>query len=534
MQVSLVAIKFNHDPDSVAADALNIRRNETETVVVPEWRRGLSVLPDDSPAAYAIKAIGKHPITIKAKFSCVNPKIRSVEVRAIDPAKGNAIGEVAPREITFNASGETDFESFDLINVDIQNRGVSSSITTFVWQCRVGPSDTWSYLTTTCHRIYTLLDVPNCAWRQQPFEARNVQLPWTEVLDYACQWASGAKELDEAAGRITQAVFDLGQSLVGYDGPPTYADLTFDCASLLSLFHDDKGMGQRFNCSDCATIVSTFANALGCDLWQSRIGTGSFTTNPIHLIGSSSFKQKDFEFHEVAWKDDCSFKNDLFDACLELDADEDPSKPPETGVLAIQTIFGTTAKGSYRFRLAPSPKYGAEDICVPTPEKRKRRAIGLTSPEQIDCTTITPLGAGNQQHSGEPELLSGNVTIKRWELYRVRFLNRSNLVFGAFSLWFLPEGDPEQLIRLDYYEFKTAEEAAREKQRLLDRYQVRDKSQDMNQRIAAIDIIVVTNTAFLGQIGFVVFEARSIGRKEIDVEEFKQIVSEILSNESHS
>ena len=82
MQVSLEAIKFNHDPDSATEDALNIRRNETETVVVPEWRKGVSILPDDSPAAYAKNAIEKHPITIKAKFSCVNLKIKSVEVCA--------------------------------------------------------------------------------------------------------------------------------------------------------------------------------------------------------------------------------------------------------------------------------------------------------------------------------------------------------------------------------------------------------------------------------------------------------------------
>ncbi len=539
MQLSLEAIKFNHDPLSAAADALNFRRNETDTVVVPEWRRGVTVLPDDSPVAYAINAIGKHPITIKAKFKCVNPKIRSVEVRAIDPARnleafsvseGNAIGEVAEREITFNTSGETDFESFDLLNVDIHNRGVSSSTTTLVWQCRLRPSDNWLHLTTTSHRIYTILVIPKCAWRQQPFDGRNIQLPWTEVLDYACQWASGAKELDEAAGRITEAVFELGKSLVGYDGPPTYADLTFDCASLLSLFRDDKGLGQRLNCSDCATIVSTFANALGCDLWQSRIGSGTFVTNAIRLIGLSSFARVDFNYHEVAWKDECSFNNDLFDACLELDADEDPTRPPQTGELAIQTVFGTSMRGNYRFRLAPPPTHDEPDFCVPTPEERRRRAIGLNSTLQIDCTTKPSSATGDVGEAGnDPQIFSGNVTIGEWELYRVRFLRRPNLLFGAFSLWFLPDGDPEHLIRLDYYEFGTPEAAAREKQRLFERYQVRDRGQNLAQTISTIDFITVTNRAFLGQSGIVVVELRSIGRKEIDIRQFTQIVSQMIN-----
>lgn len=542
MQVSLEAIKFNHDPDSVSGDALNIRRNETETVIVPEWRNGVSVLPDDSPAAYAINAVGRRSITIKAKFRCLNPKIKSVEIRAIDPVRNleasslaecNAIGEVAEREITFDTNGETAFESFDLVNVDISNRGVSSSVATLIWQCRLRPSDSWSHLRTTQHRIYTLLDVPQCAWRQQPFDGRNLQLPWTEVLDYACQWASGAKAVDEAAAKITEAVFDLGNSLVGYDGPPCYADLTFDCTSLLTLFRDDKGMGQRLNCSDCATIVSTFSNALGCNLWQSRIGTGSFVTNPIRLIGASSFGKNDFEYHEVAWKDECSFDNDLFDACLQLDADEDPTVPPHTPLLAIQTKFGMAQTGNYRFRLAPAPQGDQPDICVPTPQERRRRAIGLNSRRQTDCMGLPPLTGG--QPSAKPpvdddhQVFSGNVTIGPWELYRVRFLKRSNLLFGAFSLWFLPGGDPEHLIRLDFYEFGTPEDALRERQRLLDRYQVRNVKQ-VDHSISAIDFIIVTNTSFLGRTGVIVVEVRSVGRKEADIRQFAQIISDMIKH----
>lgn len=538
MQVSLEAIKFNHDPHSATADALNIRRNETETVFVPEWRNGVSILPDDSPAAYARDAIGENPITIKAKFKCLDPKIKSVEVRAIDPARnvealsaseGNAIGEVAEREITFDANGETEFESFELINVDIHNRGVSSGVSTLIWQCRLRHSDPWSNLTTTSHRIYTLLDVPNCAWRQQPFDGLNIQLPWTEVLDYACQWASGAQGIDEAAGRITQAVFDLGRSLVIYDGPSTYADLTFDCTSLLNLLHDDKGLGQTLNCSDCATIVSTFANAVGCDLWQSRIGTSFFITNPIRLIGEPDFDNVDFEYHEVAWKDECSFDNDLFDACLQVDADEDPSKPPQTGVLAIQTKFGSLQKGNYRFQLAPPPKHGEVDVCKPTPNTRQRRAIGLNSTPQKDCTELSS-GAepqSNEPVGNTPQIFSGNVKFEDWDLYRVRTLKKTaDLLFGACSLWYLPAGDPEHLIRLDISVHGTPAAATREKQRLLERYQVRDAKQDL--KLSAIDFIIITKRAFLGQVDEVVIEVRSVGRKAINIGPFAHAVSQMI------
>jgi hypothetical protein len=44
--------------------------------------------------------------------------------------------------------------------------------------------------------------------------------------------------------------------------------------------------GIYVNCSDCATFVSTFANVLGCNLWQSRMGFG-FDLNKLLGIGSN-------------------------------------------------------------------------------------------------------------------------------------------------------------------------------------------------------------------------------------------------------
>jgi hypothetical protein len=530
MQVSLEAIKFNHDPDSATSDALNIRRNETDAVTVPEWRKGLSILPDDSPAVYAFNEIGNRQITIQAKFKCVDPERNTVGIRAIDPTRylegraDNVLGEVAAREITFDSTGETQFESFELDCVDLGNRGVSSSVTTWIWQYRVEDSD-WCVFATTRHRIYTILELPKCAWVQQPFDGRNPQLPWTEVLDYACKWARGARDLDEAAARITQAVFDLGKSLVGYDGPSSYADENFDCSSFLSLLQDDKGLGQRFNCTDCATIVSTFANAVGCDLWQSRI-RANFTTHPIRLIGASSFKPEEFNFHEVAWKDECSFNDDLFDACLELDGDPFPGKPPHEPVLAIQTKFGTAKEGDYRFRLAPRPPRNEPDACHPSPQERRRRPIGLNTQAVAECSieiSDSPLKdqasakrpVDDDSLSTYPDIFTRNTRIGLWELYRVRYLKRANLDFGAYSLWFLPNGDPEHLIRVDLYDFATPETATREKQRLLDRYQMTGIKKDALLTINSVNFINVSKTAFLWQFGRVVAEVRSVGRKEI-------------------
>jgi hypothetical protein len=138
MSVSLEAIKFNHDPGAATADALNIRRNAGQFVTVPEWRQGVSVNPEDSPAAYSIEDTRGHVVTIQANFRRTDPSLTTVAVRAVDPAVdppgppgclgiivkilrallralfGNVLGEVKARQVTFGAGGETGFQTFEL------------------------------------------------------------------------------------------------------------------------------------------------------------------------------------------------------------------------------------------------------------------------------------------------------------------------------------------------------------------------------------------------------------------------------------
>src|SRR5262245_47497764 len=56
-------ISFNHDSSSSTGDALNIRRNFSQTVNVPEWVSGQTA-PPDSPAAF----VGDRVVTVKARF----------------------------------------------------------------------------------------------------------------------------------------------------------------------------------------------------------------------------------------------------------------------------------------------------------------------------------------------------------------------------------------------------------------------------------------------------------------------------------
>ena len=402
MSVTLTAIKFNHDPAGATTDALNLRRNATQFVTVPEWQSGVSVNPEDSPAAYSIADTQGNTITIQARFQA-GTGLSAVEIRAIDPAvdppgpggcagilhkivraliralSGNVLGEVKARNVTFSG-GDSGFVTFELQNLRLWNVGVGVRTTTWTWQYRVG-GGAWTDIATTSHRIYSVLAVPTLPWQQAPYNAANTQLPWTEVLDVACQWAVLAQDPVQAGGRVTQNVFGLGPATFVYDCPGgggthyTNYSSTFYCTAFLERLKGGPGFGEFVNCTDCATFVSTFANVLGCDLWQSQMGW-SFSLNPLLAIGSNTWQTAcgwgSFWYHEVAWTGACGAEDRVYDACLEVDGDADPTAAPHTPLLPVDMRFGNPGDGDYRSRLCPP---SGQPACQPRPTEKRRRAV---------------------------------------------------------------------------------------------------------------------------------------------------------------
>jgi hypothetical protein len=401
----LEAIKFNHDPGGAAGDALNVRRNKTTFVAVPEWRRGVSVLAEDSVAAYSAADTKGHTLTIQAQFSCPDPRRGTFEVRALDATVdppppegcssaclpfwglvaaiiralvGNVLGEVKPKQVAC-VDGQTGWETFKLTNTRVDKVGIGVHETTWRWQYRRRPSDPWTDFETSRHRIYVVLDLPKAPWVQWPYDPSNTQLPWTEVMDYACQWAVLKIDPDSAASAVTARVNGLGPSLIEYDCPggggTHYGG---NCTAFLDRLRGGTGNGRYLNCSDCATIVSTFANILGCDLWQSQMGYG-FELNPILAIGETAWYPgcpdwliPGFEYHEVAWKGACLETDRLFDACLHVDGDPDPTNPPHAPLLPTNMLFGTPGSGAYRDHLVPPSSWA---VCVPQPATKARRIV---------------------------------------------------------------------------------------------------------------------------------------------------------------
>jgi hypothetical protein len=432
MAVVVSEIQFNLGPGSAA---VNLRRNRDEVVEVPEWRLGRSFAPEDSPVAYVLDELSGAPLTIRGRFARTDPSIGSVFIRAIPAAQvqvpwwvqnllppdllwpfrpfftsyidflnynnyklfydlwqafagtdSNVLGEVKPRLIEFGPNGLSELVSLELGNVRLANRGAGVQNINWLWQFRLPSDFIWRNIGQTSHRVYSTISRPTAPWLEQPFDETNTQLPWTDVLDVSCVWASGALSSLEVAERITLSVFELGSGLIEYGCPigahEMYANTPlnfFDCTAFLARLSGLPGNGPYVNCTDCATIVSTFANIMGSDLWQSRMGKyfPAFETFPTLLIGSTQWTSPcgwglGFMFHEVAWTRQCTAADNVYDACLLVDA-----HPPIIGrlpdpLLVADMLFGSLAAGQYRDRLAiPTDRA----ICEPRPLERRRRIV---------------------------------------------------------------------------------------------------------------------------------------------------------------
>jgi hypothetical protein len=379
MNLTLEAIQFNHDKASATADALTIRKNESEPGTDPEWQRGISFEAKDSKAAYAIAQTRGHTISIKVKFKTKDLDLSNIEVQAVDantPASGgNVLGEVRKATVKFRRDGESDDIAFELQNVRLADRGVGITKIVWRWQFRKSESQDWKDFAKTAHLIYTVLDIPQGPWSQESLAGDNTQLPWTEVLEVACDWAAGARNVDEAAALIARNVYDLGLDLVTYQGSPSsYGGVTFDCTNFLKVLRGQVGIGKTFNCSDCATIVSSLANILGCQTFEVNLFP-PFLTNPIIVLSGNTPKPEDFSAHEIALKGDTPEEGTVFDGCLRVDGDDCPSDPRNfLPLLPTNMRFGSASDQLYRFRLS------SRNNVEPSLNQRHRRGVGIKVP----------------------------------------------------------------------------------------------------------------------------------------------------------
>jgi hypothetical protein len=465
MQVRLEKIQFNHDPTSAGTDAYNIRKNETTFITLPEWQFGKSTSPEDSRAAYSLSDTRDHVLTLKAKFSTSDTVAQQLSIRAVDAsvpsAEGNVLGEVAENTVVF-ANGSSDFTLFELRSPRISSIGIGIHDIVWRWQYRIDASSPWTDFGESSHRIYTTLGLPTLPWVQQPFDPSNKQLVWTDILDYACAWAKGVADEDEAAASIVKEVFKLGPNFFQFDdknhGHASYSDARFfDCMAFLLRLAGYGSNGRFVNCTDCASIVSTFANALGASLSQARMGPPqgiiAFPLKAHMRIGlSNRITISSFRYHEVAWKGECGEVDDVFDACLLVNG----NNPHAFTVQPASNLpFGRLGEQHYRFSLVLD---GKESCCVPlsgTAVRRLPGAVpqGLQIPAMEDASDLTLLANDVIRGFSFDEFQSPD-----FKLQRQRDIGAETEIPVIQSFW-RDKNHDLSLIRIDAYECRTVRDA---------------------------------------------------------------------------
>ena len=346
MIIQLDRIVFDHASGAAQTDALSIRIDDATTA--PDWIRGAA---QTSYAAYALVPTVNQQITIQADFSFLQPPSGPVLVRARaidqnDKVLGNVVETAIPHQ-----GGRV---AFNLADMQMWNRGTGRYPVSWQWQFQIVGANSWIDFVRTDHVVFVTLDVPDAPWTQGVSAADQRLWPWIRVLTWACAWGDGVKLTSTGlAGAAKKLVRKLEAGLYEQGRRPTVplqylevdkSDYTqefpapvFFLTAFLDLLDGNPASGNttQVNCSDCASALATFANALGCDVQQRRITHEDdfmLRTNRIVLIGESDKNPEThwFGYHEFVARQRASDNALLIhDACLKIDADEDPTRVDE-------------------------------------------------------------------------------------------------------------------------------------------------------------------------------------------------------------
>jgi hypothetical protein len=187
-------------------------------------------------------------------------------------------------------------------------------------------------------RWYLLLDAPTFS------RSEDLYNPWVAAIDPALRAIDGVEPTEQAVlDALVRWIYDdLGLSYDTRYGASYYTNYPsgwtpgiFDLSGFLR-----PDAGRTVNCSDCASILSAWANMLGAELVYSIV-LQNFDLNYILAIGGDEFTHCpfgswgcSFSYHAVTTNDGGAT---IWDATLALDGDADPSSPP-SDILMVEHI----------------------------------------------------------------------------------------------------------------------------------------------------------------------------------------------------
>jgi len=231
----------------------------------------------------------------------------------------------------------------------------------WTFEARIDGADEWSPVpgrVRTAHRLYSLVAAPIFDY------SSGTHRPWVDVVDQVAAWHDGTNaDPDLVGGAIVAGVFnDLGLQYDRRRGASAYTRYTAsgygDAVFDLSRFQE-LASGNTINCTDAASIVSSYANMVGIDFRYHIIrhqSAGGFLLNYLQGIGSEDFSfspfisgRNSFSYHAIVGGP-LSRAYTVFDATAAVDGDDDPSSAPHTQLLVQGMI-----PEDYLAALSPEP-----------------------------------------------------------------------------------------------------------------------------------------------------------------------------------
>jgi hypothetical protein len=229
--------------------------------------------------------------------------------------------------------------------------------------CNTGAGFTANTLSrTTEQHLYVILEEP-----QTPMNP-----PWAGVLEYACEWAEGENDIEEATTKLTNSLYNIGFNYDSAQGKSEYCytdaddSINFDIPQLLADLEDPNLI--FINCVDMASALVTFSNAIGFNLsilkisadidgglkfpvnYIDPIGLPNFTNNPFSTSIRNDCRTGGFKFHALT-QTIYEFSSDTltWDATFRIDTDSNPdnvieTNPPSCGIITSSNEWAFPCK----------------------------------------------------------------------------------------------------------------------------------------------------------------------------------------------
>ena len=279
---------------------------------------------------------------------------------------------------------------FSLIPIRRMSTGFYKSTLNFKWYRKTQNGSEWTLSNNITVPLYNFPLKPTSPWSKIKGEKNN---PWTAVLDllwdksinnpknYEIRYQTMPNQISKAITYIVNSKLGLVYDTDG-GGRTQFGSGTYDLTDFLKCLNGTSTTNlyrnkRVINCTDCARAVTTFANLLGCNLFNVVFGyTVGFRCNKVMTLGAdiwdypfSDGTEGWFGYHEISMVETYAYTSNIYDACLKVNTNviKNGQDISRSSLLPTKTRFSSrsdypkiTGKPDYPYISANDAQYYIE------------------------------------------------------------------------------------------------------------------------------------------------------------------------------